>query len=186
MSFDFLEFLNDETLNEQGKINVFRKHIEENCFKDDSVLAIFRSLKSIEMGLMAFLDDDSMQTGVNKSTVEKLLRIIHVEIRIIRYKIKHPELIEERLSGNFPIGQWTDNKADLIELIYAISLVHSVEHGKVSIKAIKEGFEYIFRIDLGNIHDRLDDIACRNEPKVRYLEKLSDSMNKYLYSLDAR
>jgi hypothetical protein len=142
-------------------------------------------LKGIEWELEACLDG-SLQVNADKPTVEKLLNIILIELQIIRYKIRHPELKEDQLSGKYPVGAWTDNKADLIELVYAISLVQSVEHGKASIKTIKEGFEYIFGIDLGNIHDRLDDIAGRKEPRARYLGKLVEYMNKFLDNMDAR
>jgi hypothetical protein len=185
MPFEILELLNDEDLNEQEKCKAFRKRITERCSMENKVLDIFRILKSIEMELEASLED-TVQINVDRSTVERLLRIISIELRIIRYKIKHPGLVENPVSGNFPIGEWTGNKADLIELVYAISLVRSVEHGNVSIKAIKEGFEHIFGIDLGNIHERLDDIASRKEPRTRYLEKLVECLNKFLYSQDAK
>ena len=185
MNLDVYELLNNEALNEHEKFTIFKERLEDYCTKEDKVLKIFKILKGIEMELKASLGNTEL-INVKKSTVEKLIRIIEIEIRIIRYKIKHPELMKERISGKFPVGQWTDNKADLIELIYAISLIHSVEHGKASIKAIKEGFEYIFGIDLGNIHDRLDDIVGRQEPRARYLGKLVECLNKFLYSLDAR
>ena len=158
--------------------------MEEYCQLEKRVLSLFRILKDIEGELESCLKGIE-NVSVDKSTVERLLRVIGVELNIIGYKIRYPELTEDRMSGKFPIGEWTDNKADLIELIYAISLVNSVENGKVNIKSIKEAFEYIFGIDLGNIHDRLDDIASRKVPRARYLEKLVKSLNKFLDSMDA-
>jgi len=183
MIIDVFELLNDKALNEQEKYMIFRKRLQEYCAFEKKVFSLLRILKDIEADLKGCLND-SEQASVDKSTVERLLRIIRTELRIIRYKIEYPELKED--CSKFPIGEWTDNKADLIELVYAISLVNSVENGKVNIKTIKEAFEYIFGIDLGNIHDRLDDIASRKVPRTRYLEKLVKSLNNFLDSMDAR
>ena len=185
MNFDVFELLQDEALNEQEKFLVFKKRLEEYCIIENKVLDLLRILKSVESELERCLDD-RVQVNVDKSTVERILRIISIELQIVKLKIRHPDLREDHVSGKFPIGEWTGNKVDLIELVYAISLVRSVGHGKVSIKAIKEGFEYIFGIDLGNIHDRLEDIACRKESRTRYLEKLVDCLNKFLENMDAR
>jgi len=185
MNFDIIKLLNDAALNEHEKYMAFRERLEEFCSTEIRVLNVFRLLKDIEAELKT-CKKGIVQVNVDKATVDRLLYIIQIELQIIRYKIRHPELTEERKSGKFPIGEWTDNKADLIELIYAISLVHSVEHGKVSIKAIKEGFEFIFGIDLGNIHDRIEDIACRKGSRTRYLEKLVACLNKFLDNLDAK
>ena len=184
MSFDIIELLNDVALSEHEKYMAFRERVEEYCSTEKRVLCVFKLLKDIELELK-ICKKGIVQVNVDKTTVDRLFRIVQIELKIIRYKIRHPELTEDRMSAKFPIGEWTGNKADLIELIYAISLINSVENGKVSIKAIKEGFEYIFGIDLGNIHDRLDDIASRKGSRTRYLEKLVECLNKFLDSLDA-
>jgi hypothetical protein len=184
MDFNVVEFLKNETLNEMEKCKAFGDRLVEYCSKGHSVLSVFRILKGIELELRTCLKT-AEEINVDKSTVERLLRIIGIELQIIKFRIRHPELTDESISGKFPIGKWTGNKIDLIELIYAISLVHSVGHGKVSIKDIKEGFEFIFGIDLGNIHDRLDDIASRKESRTRYLESLVDILNKFLDDMDA-
>ena len=182
MIIDVIELLNDKTLNEHEKFMIFRKRLEEYCSFEKRVFSLFRILKDIETDLKRCLNGKE-QASVDKSTIERLMRIIRVELRIIAYKIEYPGLTED--CSKFPIGEWTGNKADLIELVYAISLVNSVENGRVNIKSIKEAFEYIFGIDLGNIHDRLDDIASRKAPRTRYLEKLVRSLNKHLDSMDA-
>jgi hypothetical protein len=107
-------------------------------------------------------------------------------LQVTEYKIRHPELKESHTSGKFPIGVWTDNKIDLIELVYAIAHARSIDNGKVSIKAIKEGFELVFGIDLGNPHDRLDDISNRKGTRPRYLLRLYDGFNELLDSMDAK
>ena len=185
MIFDVIEILNNDALNEQEKYKTFKVCLEEYCSEEHGIFCLFRFLKTVETDLKECLKGTE-QVHVDKLTVKKFLNVTHIELRIIRYKINHPELAEEQIPGKYPVGEWTDNKADLIELVYAISLVHSVEHGKVSIKAIKEAFEFMFGIDLGNIHDRLDDIAGRRKPRARYLAKLLDSLNIYLDSMDAR
>ena len=184
MASEVLDLLKNEALNEHEKFIAFRECLETYCSREKKVLDLFRILKDVEVELKTCLTGKE-PVNVEKSTVERILRIINIELQIIKFKIRHPELTEDRSSGKFPVGEWTDNKADLIELIYAISEVRSVENGKVSIKAIKEGFEYIFGVDLGNIYDRLDDIAGRKESRTRYLEKLVACLNKFLDTLDS-
>ena len=185
MTFDVIELLNDAALSEREKYQVFKMRLEEYCNTDKRVLNVFRILKGIEEELED-CRESTENVNVDKATIERLLRIIHIELKIIRYKIRRPKLMEVFLTGQFPIGEWTGSKADLIELIYAISLVRSVQNGKVSVKAIKEGFEFIFGIDLGNIHDRIEDIASRKGSRTRFLEKLVECLNKFLDNVDSR
>ena len=184
MVFDVIDFLNNDALNEQEKCKAFKERLDEFCSTEHRVLSLFRFLKTVETDLKGCLKG-AVQVNVDKLTVKEFLNVTQIELRIARYKISHHELAEERIPCKFPIGEWTDNKVDLIELVYAISQVHSVGHGKVSIKAIKEAFEHIFGIDLGNIHDRLDDIAVRKGQRARYLEKLLDGLNNYLDNMAA-
>jgi hypothetical protein len=184
MNLNVNKILDDKALNEQEKCKAFRERIKEYCSKGYGVFSVLRMLKEIEDDLEKY-QNSTTQVNVDKSTVERFLRIINTELKIIGYRIKHPELLKDSITEQFPIGEWTDNKADLIELIYAISQVHSVAHGKASVKEIKEGFEFMFGIDLGNIHDRLDDIASRKERRTRYLEKLVESLNIFLDNLAA-
>jgi hypothetical protein len=183
MSFDVIKFLDDKALSEQEKCKAFRERLKEYCSKGYGIFSVFRMLKNIEDELEMCLNS-TIHVNADKSTVERFLRIIRIELRINGYRMMRPELSEDSITAKFPIGEWTDNKADLIELVYALSAKHSVEHGNASVKSIKEGFEYIFGLDLGNIHDRLDDIASRKERRTRYLEKLLESLNKFLDDLD--
>lgn len=86
---------------------------------------------------------------------ERITTLIDTEIITI-LKLKNPGLIklDRSVSENEPeLLNWTEDKNDLIALIYAIA--KSIDNDKAKIKKINRCFEYIFQIDPGNVYDAL-------------------------------
>lgn len=74
--------------------------------------------------------------------------------------------------------RWTGAKIDLQELVYAIYLDGSVNHGKATIIDITKAFEWIFDIELQKeIYNTQNQLAERADP-VKYLTHLVDVLRR--------
>ena len=67
---------------------------------------------------------------------------------------------------------WTGSKIDLYELIYAIYLEGSVNHGKVTIVELTKAFEWIFNIELQKEIYKTQERLIRRKDPVKYLTQL--------------
>lgn len=91
-------------------------------------------------------------------------------------KISSNEKLLESLNLN-----WTSNKIDLIELIYALIASGAV---KGDIKELATAFEKILDIDLGNYYRSFLEIRGRKEDFARFLDLLKISLIKKIREAD--
>jgi len=144
----------------------FREKFIRYCKKNEhAVEDLLRFLREKEQQISDCLNG-RIHVDVKRAIVVKVLKTIRTEIDIVRYWMKHPGvLLHRKQKPPVPAGTWTNDKIDLIELIYAIQ--KSVNNGKVSIKSLQECFEYIFQVELGNIYDRVGELNERKTVKNR-------------------
>lgn len=78
--------------------------------------------------------------------------------------------------------KWEGSKIDLIELIYAIYETGYITYDEKSLKLLKNTFEKLFNINLGNISRAMYDLRIRENP-TKFLDKLKklliNRMKKY-------
>ena len=78
---------------------------------------------------------------------------------------------------------WTDNKTDLIELIYALHSSGAINSGTVDIKELASSFEQMFNIELGDYYRTFLEIKSRKINQTKFIDKIKDSLtNKMLDS----
>ncbi|SNB25056.1 conserved hypothetical protein [Flavobacterium psychrophilum] len=84
--------------------------------------------------------------------------------------LKHPSL---KTNLN-----WTGNKIDLIEVIYALHHQKVINGGNIDIKDLAVHFGFVFNIDLEeNIYRSYVDIKNRKTVKTKFLHHLSENFN---------
>ena len=84
--------------------------------------------------------------------------------------IEYPSLI--------PNLNWTGNKIDLIEIIYALHHQKVINGGNIEIKELATYFGKVFNIDLEeNIYRSYVDIKNRKTVKTKFLNNLSENFN---------
>jgi len=71
---------------------------------------------------------------------------------------------------------WTEHKVSAIELIYAIHESGVVNHGISDIKDLKEGFELLFNIDLGDIYRSFVEIQARKKERTKFIDILRNCL----------
>ncbi|HVY75199.1 MAG TPA: RteC domain-containing protein [Puia sp.] len=76
-----------------------------------------------------------------------------------------------------PTLQWTDSAIALVELIYALYVNGSFNHGQAALKEISECFEQVFHIDLGNIYRVHQDMLYRKSGTTAFLDRLRKKLD---------
>lgn len=76
----------------------------------------------------------------------------------------------------FPHLHWTGSKIALVELIYALQASGCINHGHAGIKDLKEIFEKVFEIELGDCYRLFLEIKIRNHT-TKFIDQLCESLN---------
>lgn len=176
---------NGNDLNEVNrKFEVFADQLENFSANEQRIFSVFRTLGRIRI-------DVHSKSKVIDLTIcdvfDRLTALIDIEITTALLKLKEPALIKlDRTSAESELEllNWTDDKNDLVALIYGTA--KSINNGKAKIKKIVRCFEYIFQIDLGNVYDALGDLNIRKEGPCAYLNTLSDVLMKKIDELNAK
>ena len=100
--------------------------------------------------------------------------IIMANEMLIEYINKEMEELDCPNKKNLPELNlnWTGSKIDLYELIYAIYLEGSVNHGKVTIVELTKAFEWMFNIELQKEIYKTQERLIRRKDPVKYLTQL--------------
>ena len=176
---EIIKILYEITQNESEKYKAFKQRLVEYCtITERAVFGVLRILRDMEQELSGYL---SGQVHVDRTIIIKVLQSVRIELKLVRDKLKCPHLpVQESAIPPQPLGEWTDDKLNLIELIYAISKTKSVNNGKIKLKEIQDCFEFVFQVKLGNISNRLNEIDSRKENDSLYLELLLKNLNHFL------
>lgn len=79
--------------------------------------------------------------------------------------------------------QWTEQKAALIELVYALHCRGCINSGKLNIKQMMQLFEQLFQIDLGNFYRVFQGHRIRKN-RAAFLDNLKESLIKKMDDTD--
>lgn len=104
----------------------------------------------------------------------------------IREAIANIDLIIEPDQSPHDRLTWTDSKAHLIELIYALHAVGSFENGRADIKEIASSIQKAFNIDLGNYYHAYLEIRNRKANRTKFLTLLLESLSKRMDEQDEK
>lgn len=118
----------------------------------------------------------------------KVAHIIANDLLFIYLDKKINELDKMKLMGSQRNHNakmtWTGSKVALTELIYALQTEGVINNGNASLKDIAEFFEEIFNIDLGQYRRNFLEIKTRKEEKTKFLNSLTNSLNKRISETD--
>ncbi len=79
-----------------------------------------------------------------------------------------------------PVLTWTDSKASLIELIYALHSAKVFNKGVADVKHVASTFENLFNISLGNYYRVIQEIRIRKSGQTNFLDQLRDTLKRRL------
>ena len=180
MKIEIPEMLQKIAQNEQVEFNKFRGKLIKYCKKNaHAITDLLRFLRGVERDLSECLKG-RVEINVERAIIVKVLKTIRTEIDIVRYIMNNPEKeVYQALKLPAPAGKWTNPKIDLIVLAYAIK--HSVDKGKVTMRALQDCFEYIFQVKLGNMYKRVGEyIIGKKAEKAEYFHHLIENFNQFI------
>jgi hypothetical protein len=108
--------------------------------------------------------------------------VIRTNEMLIEYITKEIEKIDipegsRQIQSKSPLN-WTDNKIDLYEIIYAFYYAGSVNHGKVTISDLADAFEKMFNIELKkDIYHSPKEMIQRADP-AKFLSRLVEIIRR--------
>ncbi|GHV39096.1 hypothetical protein FACS1894179_03490 [Bacteroidia bacterium] len=175
---------NNDSLEINNRFRIFAEELVWYCRNEQKVFSTYRILNEMKT-------DIAIRNRMYDLTVcdlfERICSFINGEIELAQAKIKNPLWIEsdkDILSSKTPsLLLWISDKINLVELIYAIA--HSVNNGNASIEEIKNCFEFIFQVNLGNIYDRVDELKTRVNT-AKYINALPEQLVKNIFSAKKR
>lgn len=92
------------------------------------------------------------------------------------------------LSLPHPCGKekWTDKKIALVEIIYGIDSLGSVNSGNIDIKTLAVLFGKMLNVDLSDIYHIYLEIRARKGDRTEYLNRLIKALNKRMDDADSK
>lgn len=81
-------------------------------------------------------------------------------------------------------NRWTDSKAALIELVYAMHSRGSINNGKGDLKQIVSDLESFFNIQVGNFYRTFQSMRIRKKNRTVYLDTLKESLERRMDESD--
>lgn len=125
----------------------------------------------------------SHDNAVAKIIAYDLLLVYYVEElkRLNNSNSPEESLMRFLKTNNF---NWTGNKIDLVELIYAIHSSGSINNGAIEIREIALACEKIFNIELGNYYHTFIEMRARKSNPTKFIDKLKNSLLKRLLDSD--
>ncbi len=80
--------------------------------------------------------------------------------------------------------RWTESKASLVELIYAMHTANCLNDGSSDIKEIASYFEIIFNIKLGDYYGCFKQIKMRKTAQTKFLDTLAECLRRRIEESD--
>jgi len=128
---------------------------------------------------------NTLEKANSQISKDKIKADIARGIKIIK-SFSEGNINSERAVSNSPELNWTESKAALVELIYALHSSHSINDGRVDIKTIAELFETIFSIELGDVYHTFSEVRNRKIEQTKFIDLLKDSLLSKMKEIDEK
>ncbi|MBS1526056.1 MAG: RteC domain-containing protein [Bacteroidetes bacterium] len=100
------------------------------------------------------------------------------------YHLEHPGAFTADPQKNKPRNLWTDTKAALIELAYAIHSRGAVNHGQGDVKQFITDLEAFFNVQVGNFYRTFQGMRIRKKSRTPFLDTLKESLENRMDDSD--
>lgn len=144
-------------------------------------LPVVRGKEDIHLfqdSLMFYVDPDfstSHDYAVAKIMAHDRLEVyLNRELEALSIKSSNPNWGQLGCCNNTPL-QWTDSKTALVELIYALYAIGSINNGRSEIRELAAFFEQAFNIRLSDIYRTYLEIKIRSTP-TKFIDSLKTAL----------
>lgn len=132
------------------------------------------------------MDIDNRVCTVQSYRLSKLqgFEMVNDYLQQCIFKLTNPELTSAEGEEYKFTSLWTDSKAALIELAYALQARGSVNNGKGDLNKIISDLELVFNVRLGNFYRVFQSIRMRKKNRTIFLDGLKESLEKDMNDID--
>lgn len=117
--------------------------------------------------------------------IDDLISFLGVEIEYVQICLRH-NLNQPKKNPIIKKLQWTADKINLVELIYALSFAKCINEGNITIKDIMEAFEELFSIDLGEYYRAYVEVKRRKLVRVKFMKHLLNLIDEHILDSDKK
>lgn len=142
---------------------------------------------SLNLDAICFLTDLQFSTSHDSSVAMIMAHnklILHLKREMLRLDDTPLKITESHRKRAPSKLFWTANKVDLIELIYALYTSGAINRGAANINEIADSFETLLGTDLGDFYRTYSEIRSRKIHRTKFMEKLKESLDQHMLSLD--
>ena len=176
----------------------FNSHLEfygyyrmNSTFIDDKLFVRGKDEFHFHIDNLYIYTDCDFSTSLDYTVAEimandRLEVFLKTELDALTIKDSNPNWGQLGMIGNTSL-QWTDDKTSLVELIYALDAIGSINKGQCDISVLTAFFEQAFNIRLTDVYRTYIDIRARAIPakyidnlKAAYLRKMGKESLKIL------
>ena len=100
-----------------------------------------------------------------------IMKFYEKELETLRIKELNAYVVDSSNENKFNL-EWTSNKIDLVELIYALQTSRAIQNGKISITTLANVFGTVFNTDLSNIHRTYVELKSRKKDRCKFMKYL--------------
>jgi RteC protein len=176
-------------LHELEKLSFFfNSHLEfygyyrmNSAFLDDKIFV--RGREDIHFHIdnpLIYIDPDfstSMDYMVAEIIANDRLEVfLKTELDVLTIKDSNPNWGQLGMVGNTTL-KWTDDKTSLVELIYAIDALGSINKGQCEISVLTALFEQVFNVRLTDVYRTFIDIRGRETP-TKYIDNMRAALRQ--------
>ena len=176
-------------LNELENLTIFfNSHLEfyryyrmNSTFLDDKLFVRGREDFHFHLDNPLIYTDPDFSTSLDYMVAEimandRLEVFLKTELESLTIKDNNPNWVQLGSLGNTSL-QWTDDKTSLVELIYALDALGSINKGQCDISILTAFFEQAFNIRLSDVYRTYIDIKDRSTP-TKYIDNMRTALRQ--------
>ena len=163
------------TLFFNSHLEFYRYYRMNSNFLDDKLFVRGREDFHFHLDNPLIYTDPDFSTSLDYMVAEimandRLEVFLKTELDALSIKDANPNWGQLGMVGNTTL-KWTDDKTSLVELIYGLNAIGSINNGKCEINVLTAFFEQGFNIQLTDVYRTYIDIKGRDIP-TKYLDKM--------------
>lgn len=173
--------LEELTLFFNSHIEFYRYYRTNSIFLDDKLFVRGREDFHFHQDNPFIYTDPDFSTSMDYLVAEILANdrleiFLKTELDTLTIKNSNPNWCQLGMLENNSL-QWTDDKTSLVELIYAIDALGSINKGQCEISVLTAFFEKAFNVRLNDVYRTYTDIKGREIP-TKYLDNLRAALRQ--------
>lgn len=177
----FLNELEKLTLFFKSHLEFYRYYRMNSTFLDDKLFVRGREDLHFHIDNPLIYFDPDFSTSLDYTVAEimandRLEVFLKTELDALTLKDSNPNWGQIGMQGNITL-EWTDDKSSLVELIYALDAIGSVNNGKCNISVLTAFFEQNFNVRLTDVYRTYIDIKAREIP-TKYIDNMRAALRQ--------